>query len=262
MMRAHILNLDGRDRAMGYQAAQCAALGLEARRVRAVTPARLDPPGGDRWWSGWERPLRDTEKATLLSHRAAWAAIAAGGRPAVVLEDDAILSRGAGPLLAALPGAVGIDHVTLEARGRQKLLGRAHRGLPLRRLWQDRSGAAAYVLWPDAARSMLARTEPGAGVPALADAALCSAYGLRAWQAVPALAVQVDRAVESGLMPPWEAGSTIEAEPRPEDRTPRQRWRRAAAQARMGTRRMAHPRGRWVDVGFAGPAALATLQEA
>ena len=53
------------------------------------------------------------------------------------------------------------DHISLEARGRSKLLGMtripAAHGVSLRRLYVDWHGAAAYVLWPSGAELLLKR---------------------------------------------------------------------------------------------------------
>src|SRR5690606_24072262 len=130
----------------------------------------------------------------------------------------------------------GLDHVTLEVRGRRKLLGRVERpladGLRLVRLWQDRTGAAAYVLWPSGAAKLLARAEDRA---ALADAMICRAYDLSSWQVEPAGAIQLDRCARYGVPVPIGTRSTIDGDGRPAG-MPAQRLRRIASQLRMGWR--------------------------
>lgn len=237
-MRALVLNLAGAVERMAFQRGQLERLGIAIERVEAVTPETLQPPADDPYWDRWERPMRDAEKAILGSHRAAWARVAAMGAPALVLEDDAWLGDGVPGLLAELEVLAGIDHVTLETRGRRKLLGRRHRDCRgIVRLWQDRTGAAAYVLWPAGARKLLARS---AARPGLADAVICAAYELSSWQAVPALAIQMDQAAHYGLEPPMQTQSSVLPHVRPKGGLAF-RLRRIMAQVRMGLRALAHP---------------------
>lgn len=239
-MDALIINLAGSTERLEFQRRQFAALGVGFQRAEAVTAAEASALRPEGYWQGWERPLRPAERACLLSHVAAWERIVADAKPALVLEDDAVLSRRVPALLLALDAMDGLDHVTLEVRGRRKLLGRAARpvagGLSLVRLWQDRTGAAAYVLWPSGAAKLLERA--GREV-ALADALICRAYELSSWQAEPACAIQLDRCASYGVPAPIATRSTIDgpgaARPAP---TPAQRLRRIAAQLRMGWRQL------------------------
>jgi glycosyl transferase family 25 len=241
-MQVLVLNRAADAGRLEFQAAQLARLGLPFRRIEAVTPETLDPPAHDPWWNGWERPLTLVERAVLLTHRRAWAAVADSGAPALILEDDACLAAATPGFLAAVEGLAGIDHITLEVRGRRKLLSReADSRAPMRRLWQDRTGAAAYVLWPSGAQKLLARS--GAR-PGLADAVICAAYEMSSFQADPALAIQLDQCARYGRPSPLPGATT---NPRPRSRLTgdsaaaraRFRLRRVAAQLRMGLRRLA-----------------------
>ncbi|MCV2863857.1 glycosyltransferase family 25 protein [Albidovulum sediminicola] len=242
-----VINLAGSTERMAFQSRQLAALGLPFERVEAVSADAASALRSENYWESWERPLRPAERACLLSHVAAWETIAARGRPALVLEDDAVLSRRVPALLAGLANMGGLDHVSLEVRGRKKLLGlhpREVAGLKLSRLYQDRTGAAAYVLWPAGADKLVARA--GRKV-ALADALIATAYDLSSWQAEPAQAVQLDVCAWYGLTPPIETRSTIDgvsaARPAPASA---QRWRRIAMQLRLALRGPTHlGRARW-----------------
>lgn len=231
-MQALVINLAQESQRFGFQEAQASALGLALERLPAVTVAQVQPPPESPHWQRWQRPLRAVEMATLLSHRRAWQRVAKAGTPMLILEDDAWLMPGAAELLHHAAGLEGIDHLSLETRGRKKILGAPHPAEPaLRRLWLDRSGAAAYLLWPEGARKLLARAE---AVPALADAVPVECRGLRRWQAAPALAIQIDMAARYGLEPPIAVQSAISTQPRPEKGGLRYRLRRLAAQLRMG----------------------------
>lgn len=223
-------------------AKQLTALGLPFELLDATTPETLTPLATDPYWTLWERPLRTTEMAAMASHRAAWARVVAENAPMLILEDDAVLHADAPGFLHKIEAIPEAELVTLETRGRAKLLAATpHPKAPMHRLWQDRTGAAAYVLRPSAARKLLARV---ARAPGLADGILCAAYDVAAWQAVPALAVQLDHCAAVGLTPPIETDSAIDKEVRPKTlKSPAQKLRRLGAQARMGLRQIARRPG-------------------
>lgn len=246
-----IINIATATGRMVFMARQMDALGLAFRRVEAVTPDRLSGSGDTRYWDSWERPLRDTEKACFLSHVAAWRQVAAGDGPALILEDDALLSRATPDVLKACETLSGVDHLTLEVRKRKKIVSTAGQALTgrhrLLRLYQDRSGAAAYVLWPAGARKLLHRAQTQA---ALADALICQAHDLTSFQVEPACAVQLDRAAAYGIAVAASTKSQIDAgAPAPQTRSLRFRIRRITAQLRMGLRAIrqgAHARRRQI----------------
>jgi glycosyl transferase, family 25 len=253
-MRALVLNLAGAEARMAFMAGQLDALGLAWERIEAVTPRTLEPQASDPVWHRWERPLRPTEMAACASHMRAWERVRALGQPCLVLEDDALLDRAVPDVLAGLEAAgPGFEHVSLETRGRRKLLSRTpHADLPVRRMYLDRTGAAAYALWPSGAEKLLARAGWARG---LADGIICAAAELSSWQADPALAIQLDRAGAHGIAPPLVTASQIGAAAKPGKGGLPFRLRRLRAQAvqglrqlRPGTeRREVAPAGDWVS---------------
>ncbi len=231
-MRALVINLAHETLRLAFQKAQAERLKLVIEVVPAVSVDGISTLASDFDWTRWQRPLRVVEKAALLSHRLAWQRVIALGGPTLVLEDDAWLMPSAAPFLARAVLLAGVEHLSLETRGRKKLLGAAHPQLPgVRRLWLDRTGAAAYVLWPEGARKLL---EQSAKVPALADAVLVETPNLKRWQAAPARAIQIDMAARYGLVPPIPVSSTISAMARPLESSTRQRLKRYARQIAMG----------------------------
>lgn len=229
-LRALVINLPQEAARRAFQQRQARALGLTLEILPAVDVARIAEADLD--WTRWQRPLRDVEKAALLSHRAAWRRALDRDAPTLILEDDAWLMPAAPALLDRVASLPHIDHLSLETRGRKKILGAVHPDLPgLRRLWLDRTGAAAYLLWPEGARRLLDRSTR---VPALADAVPVETRGLRRWQADPAMALQIDMAQHYGLTPPIPVASTISTVARPAERTARQRLSRLAGQFSMG----------------------------
>ena len=222
-MKALVINLGRETARLSFQREQAARLGLDIEVVPAITVATLSPPAAHPSWDRWQRPLRDVEKATLQSHRAAWRRVIALGVPTLVLEDDAWLMPRAVMMAGQAAGLDGIEHLSLETRGRRKLIGVAHPRMPgLHRLWLDRSGAAAYLLWPAGAHKLLARADR---VPALADAVLVETPGLLRWQALPAQAIQIDMASRYGLAPPVAVASAISSVTRPAPGSLKQRLR-------------------------------------
>ncbi|MXU64085.1 glycosyltransferase family 25 protein [Oceanomicrobium pacificus] len=248
-MQVFVINLDSAAERMAFQTAQAARLGLTLTHVPACTVADLArDPRPARWWDGWERPLRDVEKACLLSHRRVWDRIASGTAPALVLEDDALLSDQVPAFLSAMSARDGIEHLSLETRGRKKLLGPATEsgvpGIALRRLILDRSGAAAYILWPAGAARLVARTDRA---PALADAAICAAFDMARYQSDPPLAIQIDMCDRYDIPAPIETRSTIlPAGGHGTDQrraTAAQKLRRLRAQSAMGWQQLVHATG-------------------
>jgi glycosyl transferase family 25 len=236
-----VINIAGATQRMEAVARQLADLRLPHERIEAVTPATLSPGPDDPVWYRWERPLRDTEKAACASHIRAWSRVRDLDHPCLILEDDAILSGAVPDLLRALEGmGPDIEHVSLETRGRKKLVARkGHPVLPIRRMYLDRTGAAAYVLFPAGARRLLARADRSRG---LADAMIATTYDLKSWQADPALALQRDMAAHYGLRAEGPKRSQIDAEDKPPREGLRFALRRIAAQLRMALRQV--PPGR------------------
>jgi len=237
-MQIFVINLARSTDRLEFQRRQLGALGQSYERVEAVSADKASPMRTEAYWESWERPLMATERACLMSHVAVWERIARTGKPALVLEDDAVLSRRLPSLLRALEGMTGMDHLSLEVRGRKKLLGRRPRdilpGLQLLRLYQDRTGAAAYVLWPEGARKLLSRASRGA---ALADALICSAHELSSWQVEPAQACQLDMCGHYGLGTPNGAQSVINSAGIVRNTSHiSQKWRRIVAQFQLGWR--------------------------
>lgn len=241
-MRVLVINLDQQTERLAFQARQLAHCGLRLERIAAVTrdDPRVQTPAD--YWDSWQRPLSLAERACLLSHRSAWESVMASQAPCLILEDDAVLAPDTAQLLQALQARDDLDHVTLELRHRKKLLARDSlplvNGRVLRRLYLDRTGAAAYVLWPSGARQLLALAERHAG---LADGLICECPDWRSFQVEPAAAFQLDQCALLGLEPPIQTHSSIT--PSQQDRPPRHwrhRWRRLLAQCQMGWRQLRH----------------------
>ena len=208
-MQIIVINLDAAPERLKFQEWQMSQVGIEFDRQASISVEDL-PKHPASYWASWERPLRPAERAAFMSHRQSWLRVLDSGKPALILEDDAVLSSKVPALLAGFQKAANAEHMTLEVRARRKLVAREifqlTNSIGIRRLYQDRSGAAAYILTPSGAQKLLAATEIRAG---LADAIICSAYNLRSYQCDPACAVQIDRCAAYGLPTPIETISAI-----------------------------------------------------
>ena len=171
-MRIYLINLARRPDRLAAMTRGQTALGLALERVEAVDAAAAEPDALDRWFEDGG-PLGEIprgDKACLLSHRLAWEKfLASGDRHAVFLEDDVLLSRGAGALLTDdgwIPaGCGGGEAGTLRARRSARAADRYARGrarvsrsaaccraTPARPPISCRAAAAELLLQPDALR--------------------------------------------------------------------------------------------------------------
>ena len=138
-----------------------------------------------------------------------------------------------------------IDHVTLETRSRKKVIQKKkHQNLQIHKLIRDRSGAAAYVLKPHGAKKLLDASKQAC---ALADALISDNTNLSSWQAVPALAAQMDQFETDKKDHEVTKQSQIDQEPRPTNKSVRQH---AQSLAKHGDQPVLRPGYLSVEVPF------------
>jgi glycosyl transferase, family 25 len=247
MISALVINLDHSAERLEFQCKQLAHLQIPMQRLAAVNSSDILSDRYEQLANGWERKMRPAEVACFLSHKIAWQYVLDTAKPWLILEDDALLSHNTFDVLAALfSRTIEVDYVNLETRHRRKWLSKEAdtliAGYELRQLYQDRTGAAAYILFPSGAQKLLNRAQHSA--PALADAFLCRSYELNAWQVYPAAAIQLDQCINYGLRPPVSFVSTITPQDNLKPRannvysSVRFKCRRLAAQIRMGWRQL------------------------
>jgi len=156
----------------------------------------------------WKRPLKKTEVCCFLSHLQIWEKIQKSSSPAVILEDDVILGNGWIDLISSLTNFDGIDYLCLETWNK-KYLGedRVIDSFVIRRLIQNSSGSAGYVLWPSGAEFLINKYKlEGVG---LADGFINDVRGWSAWQLFPANVIQFNVAPLFGIDPSIKSGSLI-----------------------------------------------------
>jgi glycosyl transferase family 25 len=173
------------------QLKQLDQLGLSGEIMDAVTPKELPISVLDDYRFSWARPLSDGEIACALSHRKVWGIAAKSKGPTLILEDDILLSNDISDVLQAILEGPDLGYISLEFYGQRKTLGKplalGSTGYGISRLFRDRGGAAAYVVWPKSAQHIL---DAQTNSLALADAAINLTLGMKFYQLEPACAVQ------------------------------------------------------------------------
>ena len=207
----YIITLASATQRRAFQQAQAERLGFEPVWSEAVGVNDISDAFFLQHAFQWERALKKTEVACFMSHLNLWRTIAAGGKPAVVLEDDVILGGHWYENIRLLAQHAQADCICLEAWGK-KVLGATQMvgHLKLQRLHLNSAGAAAYLLWPSGARRLLANYEQQ-GV-ALADAFINQTRAWDFFQLVPANAIQMNVAPEYGLPEHVHSASLIARE--------------------------------------------------
>ena len=217
-MQILVINLPEATERLAFQEQQMRRLGLSHEVIRAVSTNHVHERAHYHLALGWERPLRKTEIACYLSHHKTWQTVLKRNKPALILEDDALLSRHVPVLLEELEHRSDCDYVTMEVRSRKKIVGKRSRELlgdyNLVPLYQDRTGAAGYVLWPSGAKILLEKAKVVA--PGLADAFISSTYDMRAFQVEPAAIIQIDQCEHYKIINRFQTQSSIDREEKPD----------------------------------------------
>jgi glycosyl transferase family 25 len=194
-MKIFVINLPSAIERLQFQKKQLSKLDLDYEILEAVSINDVNKETYAKHRYDWQRPLRNTEVACYFSHRSAWQKIIDNNMPALILEDDALLSKYTPELLNAIDKHSHADLIQLETRRRKKIIKKQGSEVTpihtLYRLYQDRTGAAGYVLWPSGARKLLAHESlHGIG---LADAHIASCYSIKSYQVEPAAIIQLDQ---------------------------------------------------------------------
>ena len=171
-MQIFVINLPSATERCKLQKDQLTKLGLEYKILAATSVEDISEATYKKHYFDWQRPLRKTEVACYFSHRSAWERVIKSRMPALILEDDAILSIFLPELLGSLNKIKSTDLINLENRSRKKFVSRSYVKIEcnskLLRLYQDRTGAAGYILWPSGANKLI-QLEKNSGI-GLADA--------------------------------------------------------------------------------------------
>ncbi len=246
MISALVINLEKSVDRLEFQKNQLTKLGISMQRLSAIECEDISEKDYELQANGWERKMRPAEVACFLSHKAVWQYVYESNKPWLIMEDDALLAKSVPAILQAIEdNNLKVDYINFETRNRHKWLSRRSIDLvndyQMRKLFQDRNGSAAYLLFPTGAKKLLSRAHHS--MPALADAFISSTYELNAWQVYPAAAIQLDQCTTYNLPLKNFFHSTISTNPiKPESNKCMDYWtfkfRRVFAQFRMGIRQL------------------------
>lgn len=210
-----IINLKTSKDRLEFQKKQFEKLGLPFDVLEAFSVVDLNEEQYQKLGFGWQRPLRKVEVACFLSHQKAWEEVLKRNQPCLILEDDAVLASNVKEILNEIEQHqfLDVDLINLEVRSRKKIISRKpvctlnHTQVKLYGLYQDRTGAAGYILYPSGAKKLLDRLAKTA--PAIADGFIFSAYELQCLQVEPAVIIQEDQLGAYGLLQQGRFDSTI-----------------------------------------------------
>jgi len=200
-----VINLPDAIERRQFQIKQLSRLGLDYEILKATSIHDISDETYIKHYKDWQRPLRNTEVACYFSHRYAWQKIIDTNTPTLILEDDALLSKYVPELLKSFTNKQNVDLINLEVAGRKKFISNIGENITcnskLFRLYQDRNGAAGYILWPSGAKKLLAHESlNGIG---LADAHIASCYSIKSYQVEPAAIIQLDQCGNYNLKTPY-----------------------------------------------------------
>ena len=222
LTNALVINLKSSTDRLEFQKTQLESLGIDYAIIEAVEASQLNDNFYQDKSMSWERPLRKSELACCLSHTLAWERVIKENKPYLILEDDAILHKDTTSALYALGDKYKFDCVNLETRNRKKILGKTKVPLlddyTLSPIIYNKSGAAAYLLWPSGAKILYGYYQKHGA--ALADAILAHCDHLKHFQIEPALAIQIDCCTDYNIAPPIETTSSISQHSKPKCANP------------------------------------------
>lgn len=217
-MKIYVVNLPKDQERRVFQEKQLQHFHLDYEIINATSTEDISAQTYEKHKYDWQRPLRNVEVACYYSHQNIWKKIIDFNKPALILEDDALLSRNISILLKELETLKKIDYINLEVVGRKKLISKESLKIPncnskLLRLHLDRNGAGGYILYPSGAKKLL-DLEMSIGI-GLADAHINSCYSLLAYQIEPAYIIQLGQCEQFNIIPPLTVSSNIGTQNRP-----------------------------------------------
>jgi glycosyl transferase family 25 len=248
-MRTLLINLARSPGRLVFQQEQFARFGRSFERIEAIDGAGIDEAFYRRMRGTGTRLVSRNEIACTLSHRACWEIAAATGEPVLVLEDDVVLDPAFFDYMDALVRCDLPARSLVNAEifgGQRKLLLAApaigpHGAFAIHRLIRPGGGAAAYLVYPEAAKRLIALANTSLHI---ADTLINVVRGVDHFQVAPAPAVQ--RHYTAAYRRVMTERTTINlGEKRPTSlqsflSAPLTRWRRLAMNASVLQRRLRH----------------------
>ncbi len=212
-MKILIISLPNSLQRREFQQAQMHKFKLSFEFLDATSVNDIDATIYQKHAKDWQRPLINSEIACYYSHKRAWQRVICDNQPMLILEDDALLSKCVPKLLADLANKTDIDLINLENVSRKKFVAKTYQNVAceskLLRLYLDRQGSGAYILFPQGAKKLL-ECEQNRGI-APADAHIKNCYGIKAYQIEPTPVIQLCMCSYYGIYNPVEKTSATQS---------------------------------------------------
>ena len=246
-MKALIINQDIQTQRMSFQKEQLTSLNIDFQRIPACSIQCSNDNIFQKHFNTWQRPLSLSEISCFFSHKNAWEKVLNSGQVMLILEDDAWLDESIPDVLKQLADLEQVDYITLEVSraNRKKLVSKNPKviisGKKLLRLFQGRSGAAGYILWPSGAKKLLDHCADGN--IGIVDKFMNSCYSMNSFQLEPCLVIQLDQCSFHGITPPLEVKSTISSNSLEKPaiiQQVRYKFRRLAGELKVGLNLLLH----------------------
>lgn len=220
-MNALVINLKRSKDRMYYMTHQLDRLNISFERIDAVDANDLETSLYEKHAYDWDRVLRRSEVGCFLSHKRAWEHVMKVGEPFMIFEDDVILSKRIVYAVNQIEKNQKYNFINLETSSRKKFIHKKKviitKEYSLSKLLHNKSGAAAYILWPKFARYLLSNYEKKGA--ALADAALYdNHFALIQHQLIPAVAIQIQECTHFEIEPPFDHYSNIATQIKPKQK--------------------------------------------
>ncbi len=201
-MDIFVINLASSIKRREFQERQLSKLKLAYQIISAVSTKDIDNNTYKKHYHDWQRPLQKTEVACYFSHQKLWSKIIKNNQAALILEDDALLSKHTPSILEELEKYTNFDMVNLEVFSNSSKKYVAKKSQPINshkllRLYRHRLGAGAYILYPSGAKKLLQYQQKNGIAPADVHLSDCPTF-LR-YQIEPACAVQLMFCQEYGI---------------------------------------------------------------
>jgi len=119
-MDIFVINLPKSIERRQFQQRQLSKLKLDYQIISAVSAKDIDNNTYQKHYYDWQRPLRKAEVACYFSHQKLWSKIIKNNQVALILEDDALLSKHTPVILQELEKYSNIDMINLEMVNRKK----------------------------------------------------------------------------------------------------------------------------------------------
>jgi glycosyl transferase, family 25 len=203
-MNILIINLPEATDRLNFQRMQMKRLGLDFEIVTAVEGQSIDPVYYQKMRTTGMRILSHNEVGCFLSHLECWQRCVESNQPTMVFEDDAVIGNVLPHVLTDFltmipdgPSILSLEFFSTKKRVSKRVADLNNGAGSIYNLAFAGAGAAAYIIWPKAAKLCLEKARKQIS---LADIFLYSIKGTHLYQIVPALVMQLGVCGHEGII--------------------------------------------------------------